>query len=66
LDNAGDAIGVTGAAGVIITSVSIGVIVLSGGTATPVVIAVDAGFGAAWAAGNIMNTAAKHGIGCWQ
>jgi RHS repeat-associated protein len=66
LDNAGDAIGVTGAAGVVITSVSIGAIVLSGGTATPVVIAVDAGFGAAWAAGNIMNTAAKHGIGCWQ
>jgi RHS repeat-associated protein len=65
LDIAGDAIGVTGAAGVVVTSVSIAVIVLSGGTATPVVIAVDAGFGAAWATGYLMNTAAKYGIGCW-
>jgi hypothetical protein len=66
LDNIGDATSVIGAVGVIITSVSIGAIVLSGGTATPVVVVADLGLGAIWAAGNVLNVAAKHDIGCWE
>jgi RHS repeat-associated protein len=66
LDNVGDVVGGVGEVGVILTSAAIGITVLSGPGAVvaPGLIVADAASGVLWATGGLLNTAAKHGVGC--